>query len=403
LDTTQKRIVLGVTGSIAAYKAGDIIRELRRKQMDIKVVMTPEASRFISETTLASLSRNPVATDIFSPQTYGMVPHIDLAQGMDLFLVAPATANCLARFAHGMADDLLSALFLAARSPTLMAPAMNPAMYAHPMVQANIKILKKNGVFFIDPIYAEVACGQKGQGHLASVEDICTKVEEILFPLQPFKDKTFLITAGPTREFIDSVRYLSNPSSGRMGFALAKAAQKKGAHVILVSGPTALLPPERVRFIPVTTAEEMKTEVERYFPDADMIIMSAAVTDFKPVKRIESKIKKEKGLSNIQLEPTPDILSRLGKKKLERQILVGFAAEDRDMIQNAKKKLEQKGLDLIVANDISQSGIGFESDTNQVTLITSSGEIKSLPKEKKERIAERILEHLENLLKTNNP
>ena len=214
-----------------------------------------------------------------------------------------------------------------------------------------------------------------------------------------FKDKTVLITAGPTREFIDSVRYLSNPSSGRMGFALAEAAQKKGAHVILVSGPTVLLPPEGVRFVQVTTGAEMKTEVERYFPDTDMIIMSAAVTDFKTVERIESKVKKEKGFSNLQLEVTPDILSGLGKKKLKHQILVGFAAEDRDMIQNAKKKLERKGLDLIVANDISQSGVGFDSETNQVTLITSSGDIKSLPKEKKERVAERILEHLENLIK----
>jgi phosphopantothenoylcysteine decarboxylase/phosphopantothenate--cysteine ligase len=398
MDLFKKKIVLGITGSVAAYKAGDIIRELLRRQIEIKVVMTPDSLRFISATTVAALSRNPVATDIFSPQPYGPVPHIDLAQNIDLLLIAPATANCIAKFSHGLADDLLSALFLATQSPVLMAPAMNPTMYAHPMVQANLKSLRKNGVFFVDPIQAEVACGQYGKGHLAHIEDICEKVEEILSPKQPFKNQTFLITAGPTREFIDPVRFISNRSSGKMGFALAKAAKKRGAHVILISGPTSLFPPEGAIFINVTTTEEMSNEVKKSFPVSDVVIMTAAVADFRPINIMESKIKKENTPSNLQLEATPDILSELGRNKAKGQILIGFAAEDQNLIQNAKEKLIQKNLDLIVANDISKPGVGFETETNQVTLIDHSGEIKTLPKEDKGWIAEKILDHLEDLL-----
>lgn len=395
----KKKIVLGITGSIAAYKAGDIIRELLRRQIEIKVVMTPDSHRFISSTTFAALSHNPVATDIFSHEPYGPAPHIELAQNLDLLLVAPATANCIAKFSHGLADDLLSALFLATQSPVLIAPAMNPAMYSNPIVQANIAILRKNGIFFVDPIQAEVACGQYGKGHLALIDDICQKVEEILNPNQSFKDQTFLITAGPTREFIDPVRYISNRSSGKMGFALAKAAKKRGAHVILISGPTSLTPPEGVVFINVTTAEEMSKEVKNSFPVSDVVIMTSAVADFKPSKVIVSKIKKENAPSNIQLVATPDILLELGKNKKKGQIIIGFAAEDKNLIQNAKDKLIQKNLDLIVANDISEPGVGFEADTNQVTLINHSGVIKTLPKEDKGWIAEKILDHLEDLLK----
>lgn len=399
MDLYKKKIVLGVTGSIAAYKTGDIIRELLRRQMEIKVVMTPDAHRFISETTLAALSRNPVATEIFSSLPYGPVPHIDLAQNMDLLLIVPATANCIAKFSHGLADDLLSALFLATRSPVLMAPAMNPAMYAHPMVQANLEILKKNGIFFVDPIQAEVVCGQYGKGHLAHVDDICQRVEEILNPKHSFKNQTFLITAGPTQEFIDPVRFISNRSSGKMGFALAKAAKKKGAHVILISGPTALLPPEGVTFIKVTTTEEMSNEVKKSFPVSDIVIMTAAIADFRPIDIMKSKIKKENIPSDIRIEATPDILSELGRNKSNGQVLIGFAAEDQNLVQNAKDKLIKKNLDLILANDISKPGVGFETETNQVTLIDRSGEIKTLPIEDKVCIAEKILDYIEDLLK----
>jgi len=397
VNSTPKRIIIGVTGSIAAYKAADIIRELHKRHMEIMVVMTADSQRFISPTTLAALSRNLVATDLFSSSPYGPIPHIYLAQNNDLLLVAPATAHCIAMFAHGLADDLLSALFLAQRSPVLIAPAMNPSMYAHPMVQANIETLKGKGVIFIDPIEAEVACGQRGQGHLAPPEDICDKVEEMLNPRLPFKGRRFLVTAGPTREPIDPVRYISNRSSGKMGYALAEAACSRGARVTLISGPTSLPPPGGVSLVQVTTADEMLSAVDEAFPDAEVTIMAAAVADFKPVKPRDSKIKKQQGLAEIRLEPTPDILAALGKRKGSGQLLVGFAAEDRDIIPHAREKMVQKNLDLVIANDISLPDAGFDSDMNQVTLIHRSGSIHSLTKGDKRWIAERIMDYIEGM------
>ncbi len=394
----KKRVVLGVTGSIAVYKACDIIRELKRKQLDVRVIMTCEAQKFISQATFAALSQNPVGIDLFSSQPYGPIPHCDLAKETDLFLVAPATAHIIAKFAHGFADDLPSALFLAVKSPVVIAPAMNPNMYSHPIVQKNIKSLSKEGIFFIDPVQAEVACGQKGQGHLAPIESICTKVEELLYKKGSFRGLSFLITAGPTREFIDPVRFISNRSSGKMGFALAKAARDRGGEVTLISGPTDLSPPEGINFVPVVTSDDMLAEAEKVFKKTDVVIMAAAVTDFKPAEKCGTKIKKEYAIGGIRVEGTIDILSRLGEKKKSGQIIVGFAAEDRNIIQNAEKKLKAKNLDLIVANDISLPGSGFETDTIQVILINKSGEKKFIPKGEKSIIAENILDELGSML-----
>ncbi|MGA1796625.1 MAG: bifunctional phosphopantothenoylcysteine decarboxylase/phosphopantothenate--cysteine ligase CoaBC [bacterium] len=397
MDSATKRIIVGVTGSIAAYKAADIIRELQKRHLEITVVMTADSQRFISPMTLAAISRNAVATDLFSSSPCGPIPHIHLAQHNDLLLVAPATAHCIAAFAHGLADDLLSALFLAQRSPVLIAPAMNPSMYAHPMVQANIAALKGKGAFFIDPVEAEVACGQHGQGHLAPIEDICDRVEEILNPRHPFKGKKFLVTAGPTREPVDPVRFISNRSSGKMGFALAEAARVRGARVTLISGPTSLPPPAGVSLVKVTTADEMLSAVNEAFPDAEFVIMAAAVADFKPVAQRDSKIKKQHGFTELCLEPTPDILATMGKRKRPGQVLVGFAAEDRDLIPHAREKMVQKNLDLIVANDISLPDAGFDSDMNQVTLVHRSGTLHPLPKGDKRWIAERIMDYIEGM------
>ncbi|MGA1843536.1 MAG: bifunctional phosphopantothenoylcysteine decarboxylase/phosphopantothenate--cysteine ligase CoaBC [bacterium] len=397
MDSAPKRIIVGVTGSIAAYKAADIIRELQKRHLEITVVMTADSQRFISPMTLAALSRNAVATNLFSPSPYGPVPHIHLAQHNDLLLVAPATAHCIAAFAHGLADDLLSALFLAQRSPVLIAPAMNPSMYAHPMVQANIAALKGQGVFFVDPVDAEVVCGQRGQGHLAPLEDICDKVQEILNPQQPFKGRRFLITAGPTREPIDPVRFISNRSSGKMGYALAEAACMRGARVTLISGPTSLPPPAGVSVVKVTTADEMLSAVNEAFSDAEITIMAAGVADFKPVTQKDTKIKKRERFTEIRLEPTTDILAAMGKRKGSGQILVGFAAEDRDLIPNAREKMVQKNLDLIIANDISRPDAGFDSDTNQVTLVHRSGTVHPLPKGDKRWVAERIMDYIEGM------
>ena len=397
MDSAPKRIIVGVTGSIAAYKAADIIRELQRRRLEIRVVMTADSQRFISPITLAALSRNAVATDLFTPSPYGPAPHIHLAQHNDLLLVAPATAHCIAAFAHGLSDDLLSALFLAQRSPVLIAPAMNPSMFAHPMVQANITALKGQGVFFVDPVEAEVACGQRGQGHLASLEDICDKVQEILNPRHPFKGRRFLVTAGPTREPVDPVRFISNRSSGKMGYALAEAACARGARVTLISGPTSLPPPSGISMVRVTTADEMLSAVNEAFPDAEVTIMAAAVSDFKPITQRDSKIKKRQGFTEIRLEPTPDILAALGKRKGSGQILVGFAAEDHDLIPQAREKMVQKNLDLIIANDISLTDAGFDSNTNQVTLIHRSATLHPLTKGDKRWVAERIMDYIEGM------
>ncbi|MBN2373547.1 bifunctional phosphopantothenoylcysteine decarboxylase/phosphopantothenate--cysteine ligase CoaBC [bacterium] len=398
MNDLKKTIFIGVAGSIAAYKACDIIREFVKRQMDVHVVMTPDSHNFITETTLAALSRNPVATDLFSSQPYGPIPHCEIAQKMDVLLVAPATANTIAKFAHGFADEILSAIFLATSSPVLIAPAMNPNMYSHPMVQENINKLEKAGVIFINPIQAEVACGQKGPGHLAPVDRICDRVEDILHSKKSFKGRSFIITAGPTREFIDPVRFISNRSSGKMGYALARAAQRRGAKVTLISGPVAIAPPDGVDFLPVNSAEEMLAEVKRAFSVADVVIMAAAVADFRPIAMRNTKIKKEEGIPEIRLESTTDILTDLGRVKGKGKILIGFAAEDRDLIENAQRKLNLKCLDFIVANDISVQGTGFDSEANQVTIIHNSGEKISLPREDKLLIAEKILDELECIL-----
>lgn len=399
MSQQKKRILLGVTGSIAAYKACDIVRELYRRQIDVKVVMTAEADKFVSSLTFEALSQNRVAKDLFSCVPYGPVPHCFLAEDIDLMLVAPATANIIAKFANGLGDDLLSTIFLATKAPIIIAPAMNPNMYSNPSVTENIERLKQRGIIIVDPIEAEVACGQRGIGHLAPVETICDISEYLVNRQHSLKGQFFLITAGPTREFIDPIRFISNKSSGKMGYEIARAAKARGADVTLISGPTTLLPPYGVKFIPVTTAQEMFFETERHFFKADIIILSAAVADYRPTEVKGTKIKKSSGPEVISLEKTTDILASIGEKKGKDQVLIGFAAEDTDILNNAKRKLREKNLDLIVVNDINIPGSGFEVESIQVTILKASGEKIELPLMQKRYAADRLLDEVENTFK----
>ena len=397
---SQKEIVLGVTGSIAAYKSVEILRGLRRLGAAVTVVMTRNAIEFISPLTFQTVSGQKTITTLFDATGECRPEHIALSQKADLLLVAPATANLIGKFAGGIADDFLTSLFLSMRVPVLLAPAMNPAMYANPLVQRNLRLLEEKEIGIIEPSVGEVACGESGQGRLAPVEDIIDRVVQRLGGKSPLRKHKVLVTAGPTREYLDPVRYLSNGSSGKMGFALAKAACQRGAEVILISGPNSLPRPcGGVEYIPVTSTQEMMQALERHFPSSAVTIMTAAVCDFKPVHQSSHKIKKS-GLSeySLELENTLDILKHLGQIK-NGQILVGFAAETDDVLANALTKLQEKNLDLICGNDITQAGAGFDGDTNIVTLIDARQRIVHLPLMSKDKVAEKILDKVESLLR----
>ena len=390
-----KKIVLGVTGGIAAYKAAELVRELVRSGAEVFVVMTRGAQEFITPLTLQTLSGNKVATELFSLLEESEIGHISLADQADILVIAPATANIIGKIAGGIADDMLSTVVMATQAPVLLAPAMNVHMWENSITQENIQKLRARGYYFIDPEAGELACGYEGKGRLAELPAIVEEIQTLLSP-KDYSGETLLVTAGPTEEPIDPVRFLSNRSSGKMGFAVSRAARRRGAQVTLVSGPTALTPSPHVRFIPVRTAAQMREAVLENLQAASILVMAAAVSDFRPLGIREEKIKKSKANLNLPLEINPDILYEAGQQKGTR-LLIGFAAETHDLLQNAQQKLAEKNLDLIVANDVSLPGAGFAVDTNIVKLIDRRGNIEELPLMGKEEVADLILDRVVKL------
>lgn len=393
------KIALGVTGGVAAYKAAELVRRLQLEKLDVQVVMTRAAQEFVTPLTFAALTGQKVITDLFSAagaapaNVESAIEHIAVAQRIDLLLVAPATADILGKFAHGIAEDFLSTLYLATQAPLVVAPAMNVNMWDHPATQENLTALRARGVHVVDPDEGYLACGMTGAGRLAATETIAKKVCEVLGLRHDFAGQTVLVSAGPTCEDIDPVRFLTNRSSGKMGYALAEAAHRRGAHVILVSGPTELKIPEGVDWVPVRATEQMHRSVRERAREADIAIMAAAVSDYRPAAAQDSKIKRGSGGFTLELEPTPDILAELGREKGNR-VLVGFAAETNSVAENARGKLARKGADMIVANDVTQEGAGFDSDTNIVTLYLRDGREVPLPKMSKLDVANRILDQV---------
>ncbi len=382
-------VVLGVTGCIGAYKACEVLRELQKRDVDVQVVMTEAATRFVSPLTFEALSRHAVFTDQFALGEQSDIRHISLADAADLLLVAPATANSLAKFARGIADDALSTLYTATTAPVVVAPAMNVNMFDHPAVTENLEILRSRGVRIVEPGAGYLACGWLGKGRLAEVPEI---VEAALVALARRRDlagETVLVTAGPTVEDIDPVRFLSNRSSGRMGYRVAEAARDRGARVILVSGPTALSAPSGIERVAVRSAEEMARAVGDRVGEAGVVVMAAAVADYRSASVSPTKVKKTAGPATLELVRTSDILRSLGQAKGERT-LVGFAAETDHVIENARKKLREKNLDLIVANDVSREGAGFGTETNAAVLLDREGGEVPVPLGSKRALADAI-------------
>src|SRR5450755_3849783 len=398
------KVALGVSGGIAAYKAAEVIRLLQDRGIRVQVIMTQGAQQFVRPLTFAALSGEKVITDMFAaggeenaqPNIDSAVEHIAVAQSIDALLVAPASADILAKFAQGIASDFLTTLYLAATVPVVAAPAMNVNMWNHPATQANIAILRQRGVKIVEPGEGYLACGMTGQGRLAENEAIVAATLEALGASQELAGETVLITAGPTRERIDPVRYLTNRSSGRMGYALAEAALRRGARVLLVSGPTALKPPGAAEVTWVESAAEMRQAALVLLPQATMVIKTAAVSDYRPKVSAPQKIK-HSGPVQLDLEPTADILAEIARHK-QGQIIVGFAAETENVIENARKKLLSKSLDAIVVNDVSHDGVGFDSERNAVTIITQH-EVIDVPETTKWEVAQRVLDQLIRLRK----
>ncbi len=391
------KVALGVTGGVAAYKAAELVRRLQQEKLDIQVVMTRAAQEFITPLTFAAITGKKVITEMFGADQSGpanvesAIEHIAVAQRIDLLLVAPATADTLGKFAHGIAEDFLGTLYLATKAPVVVAPAMNVNMWEHPATQANLATLRARGVHVVDPDEGYLACGMTGAGRLAATETIAQKVLEVLGLRRDFAGQTILVTAGPTREALDPVRFLTNRSSGKMGYAVAEAGIRRGAKVILVSGPTDLKIPEGVEWVPVSTAEEMRAVVLERATEANLVVMAAAVADYRPATTHARKLKRGEKVLTLELEPTPDILGALGRDKGSR-ILIGFAAETEQLAQNARAKLARKGADMIVANNVTHEGAGFDGDTNIVTLVLRDGRDIALPKMSKLEVANRILD-----------
>ena len=392
-----KRILLGVSGSIAAYKAVDLLRRLSEQGAEVRVAMTRNAEHFVSRLTFETLSRGLVLYDEFWDREQGAIGHIEITDGLDLSLVAPATANIIGKIAAGIADDALTSALMAIDCPLLIAPAMNDRMYRNPRLQKNISVLKDSGVRFVEPGTGDLACGTTGQGRLADTDLILREVAALLTS-KDLAGKTVLVTAGPTREFIDAVRFISNPSTGKMGYALAAAARDRGAEVILISGPTQLAPPRGMKVVSVVSAGEMHRAVTEHLDRSHIVIMAAAVSDFKPLQTSDRKIKKEDAAQTLQLERTEDILLELGKAGGKR-MLVGFAAETDDVERNAEKKLKDKKLDMIVVNDLLKSGSGFGVDTNAVTIVDRSGKRTEVPTLPKTQVAAAVMTAICELLK----
>jgi phosphopantothenoylcysteine decarboxylase/phosphopantothenate--cysteine ligase len=391
------KIALGVTGGVAAYKAAELVRHLQQEKLDVQVVMTRAAQEFITPLTFAALTGQKVITEIFSTSSAApanvesAIEHIAVAQRIDLLLVAPATADCLAKFAQGLAQDFLSTLYLATKAPVIIAPAMNVNMWEHAATQENLATLRARGVHLVAPDEGYLACGMVGAGRLASTDAIVLKVREVLGLRHDLEGQTVLITAGPTCEDIDPVRFLTNRSSGKMGYALAEAAHRRGARVILVSGPTDLKIPEGIDWVPVRTTMQMHDAVRARAKDADIVVMAAAVSDYRPATIHEKKLKRGDGGLTLTLEPTPDILAELGNEKGSR-VIIGFAAETNNVADNARAKLARKSADMIVANDLTQEGAGFDTDTNIVTMYLPAAPEISLPKLNKFEVANRIFD-----------
>jgi phosphopantothenoylcysteine decarboxylase/phosphopantothenate--cysteine ligase len=387
-------VALGVTGCIAAYKAVEVLRGLQKHGVTVQVVMSEHATYFVTPLTFQAVSGQPVITSMWAQTEDPQIKHIQIAQSIDLLLVAPATANELAKFSNGIADDFLSTLYISTTAPVLVAPAMNVEMWLHPATQANVARLRQRGVQFVDPEEGYLACRTVGPGRLAEPERIVAQAWQLLTEHRPpgcdFKGERVLVSAGPTYEAIDPVRGITNRSSGRMGYAVAEAALARGAEVTLVSGPVALKPPSGARVISVQSAAEMYESVMKHVGDATVAVMAAAVADYRPVQRADQKMKKNGKRLVVELEPTQDILAAIGQDKGGR-VVIGFAAETEDVIANARKKLIDKRADLIVANDVSEANSGFDVDTNRITII-SSDRVDELPLMSKREAAERILD-----------
>lgn len=393
-----RKIVLGVTGGIAAYKAAELVRELVKAQAEVHVVMTRNAQAFIAPLTFQTLSGNPVTTELFNLMAESEIGHIALADRAEVLVIAPATANIIGKIVAGIADDMLTTIVMATQAPVLLAPAMNVHMWENPICQENIQRLRSRGYHFIDPEAGELACGYEGIGRLAEIPAIVEEIRVLLSP-KDFSGEKILVTAGPTEEPIDPVRFLSNHSSGKMGFALARAARRRGAEVTLISGPTALSVPPQIKYIAVRSAAQMREAVLNHLESASILIMAAAVSDYRPKQRAPEKIKKSKLETVLELELNPDILAEAGKKKNSR-IMVGFAAETENLLQNTREKLEKKNLDLIVANDVTLPGAGFKADTNIVKIMDRSGKVEELPLMTKEDLADCILDRIALLKKS---
>jgi phosphopantothenoylcysteine decarboxylase/phosphopantothenate--cysteine ligase len=393
-----KRIVLGVTGSIAAYKAVALLRTLLREGATVRVVMTQSATKFVTPLTFEVLSGHPVSTDLF--EAHQEMKHLSLPEQADVIVIAPATANCLAKSALGLGDDLLSTMLLTARCPLIMAPAMDGGMWTHPSVKEHVGTLRARGAVVLDPEEGPLASGQIGQGRLAEESTILAAIQEALAPRRNWQGHRLLVSAGPTQEPIDPVRFISNRSSGKMGYAIAEAAQARGAQVVLVTGPTAIPTPKGVEVVSVATAEEMMKALSTRLTWSTTVIMAAAVADFRPKHLVSQKIRKQgRADQTLDLEQTTDILASLSAKRTT-QLMIGFAAETHDLIAHAKHKLTAKGLDLIVANDVTTEGAGFGSDQNAATLIDRQGNMRELPLMPKRALADAILDRAQELFRT---
>jgi len=387
----QRMVVLGVTGGIACYKAVELVRLLVKNGFKVRVIMTRGAIEFVTPLTFQTLSGNPVATETFSLTQESEIGHINLADSADLFVIAPATANVIGKLASGIADDLLTTVLMATQAPVLLAPAMNIHMYENVIVQENLRKLRRVGYHIMDPAEGYLACGYEGKGRLPDPEKISDEIERLLRK-KDLAGENFLITAGPSREPLDPVRYISNRSSGKMGYALARAALRRGATVALVSGPTALEPPSGARLIEVNTAAEMREAVLKEYPHSSAVIMAAAVADYHAVAPSGQKIKRGVGDLELRLIPNPDILKELGQNK-DGKWLVGFAAETENLTANAQKKLREKNLDIVIANNVAEEGSGFDGDTNVGTIIDRTGAVRSLPLMSKDDLADCIYDH----------
>ena len=391
----DKTVILGVSGGIAVYKAVELLRLLTKAGATVHVVMTRNAQQFVAPLTFQTLSGNPVHTDLFNLYQEQEIGHISLADRADLFILAPATANLIGKIAHGLTDDLLTTSVMATKAPVLVVPAMNSNMYANPLYQRNEQTLREGGYQVMEPVCGELACGWEGRGKLPAPESILAVAKGILAP-KDLHGCRMLVTAGPTREEIDPVRYLSNYSSGKMGYAVAAAAVQRGAEVTLVTGPTALIAPDGVACVQVRSAEQMREAVLERFADADVVVKAAAVADYRPARRGANKLKKTAEEMALILEKNPDILAELGAKK-KGQLLIGFAAETESLLENASAKLQQKNLDMIVANDVGAEGAGFDVDTNIVRFLFAGGQVEELELMSKEQVAQRLLDEVVQL------